>query len=121
MCPHAERTAWVPCAKCIIAVFATKVFVATNRICTIALLPRRDFLLSVQARIKAHTAVSQKYRLGEFSKDVFCIGGMPVGETREEGGKIKIKSFRPKLYLSQFYNTQNKRIYARKHIFYAIF
>ena len=83
------RSPWIPCAKCIIAVFATKVFVATNRICTIALLPRRDFLLSVQARIKAHTTVSQKYRLGELSKDVFCIGGTAIGETREEGGKLK--------------------------------
>ena len=90
MCPHAERTTWVPCAKCIIAVFATKAFVVANRICTIALLPRRDFLLSVQAGIKAHTAVSQKYRLGELSKDVFCIGGTAMGKTREERGKLKL-------------------------------
>ena len=51
------------------------------------------FLLSVQAGIKAHTAVSQKYRLGELSKDVFCIGGTQVGETREEGGKLSLRIF----------------------------
>ena len=71
------------------------------------------FLLSVQTWTKSHTAVSQKYRLGELSKDVFCIGGTAIGETREEGERLKSRVF-VQNYIYRSFTNRAKKSFVRK-------